>query len=95
MQAPGTTTPLAPARFATVVPEALEASDAVTSVHASTFEMRVAVGDVVGEWLPEVVAEELADPHPLTRRPTIATTAIAPLAQTASTKADRMGAMAG
>jgi hypothetical protein len=92
MQAPGTTTPLAPARFANVVPEALEASEAVTSEHASTFEISVAAEDGVGEWPPDVVADGLDEPHALTRRPT-ATRAIAPLARTVSAKPVRMGAL--
>jgi hypothetical protein len=59
----------------------------VTSVHASTFEISVALGLGVGEGLAEefdeVDDDGLEDPHALTTRPATATRAITPLVETA------------
>ena len=71
---------------------ATDASAAVTSEQASTFEISDAVVDGVGEWLTDEAVDELDDPHPLTRRPTVATRAIAPLTPTVLGTADRIGA---
>jgi hypothetical protein len=74
-----------------VIPAAVEASAAVTSVHASTFEISVALGLGVGEGLAdefEEVDDGLDDPHELTTRPAIAIKAITPLVDTVLTTAD-------
>src|SRR5712692_2221172 len=76
MQAPGICA--AADGFETVTPAALEASATVTSMHASTFEMVLALG--VGVGVTEDFEDELGDPQAPTRRPHIATTAIRPLA---------------
>jgi hypothetical protein len=62
----------------TVTPVAVDASAAVTSLHASTFEIVVALG--VGVGVTEDFEEEPGDPQAPTRRPHIATTAIRPRA---------------
>ena len=77
---------LAPPRLASVLPVVVDASAAVTSVHASTFE--ISFGDGDGEGLLDEAEGEL-DPHAATRRPTTATRAIAVRARA---KADRFGA---
>jgi hypothetical protein len=80
-----------PARFATVVPAAAEASAAVTSVHASTFEICVSLGLGDGDGLAEEfeeVEDGLEDPHELTTRPAIATKAITLLVDTVLITAD-------
>jgi hypothetical protein len=74
MQAPVGVAP-APAKLVTVAPAAVDASEAVTSEHASTFEIRVELGE--GEWLAdEDDAEgELDDPQAAINKPATATSA--------------------
>ena len=56
----------------------------MTSVQASTFEIRVALGLGVGEGLADEFEEDgLEDPHELTTSPAIATNAITPVLITA------------
>lgn len=91
MQAPGICTELVAERSVTVTPAAVEASAAVTSVHASTFEIRVALEFGVGEGLTEEPVEDvdgLEDPHALTTRPAIATRTITLLADAILATAD-------
>jgi hypothetical protein len=77
-----------PARFVTGLPAAVEASAAVTSVHASTFEISVAfelgVGEGLADELEEVddVGEDPQDPHELSTKPTIATRTMTRLVET-------------
>ena len=73
-----------------MVPAAVDASAAVTSVHASTFEISVAFGLCVGEGLADEFEEvdDGLDPHELTTRPAIATKAITPLVDTVLITAD-------
>jgi hypothetical protein len=75
MQAPGIWPP--EARFETVAPAAFEASAAVTSVQASTFEIVVALGVGVGEGVAADFEDDGDDPQ-ATIRPHIATAAIRP-----------------
>src|ERR1700674_75710 len=84
MQAPVGVAP-APPKLVTVAPAAVEASEAVTSLHASTLEISVAweLGD--GEWLPDEEAEgELDDPQAPINRPAAATKAIVPICRTSA-----------
>jgi hypothetical protein len=69
----------------TVSPVAVKTSAMVTSMHASTFEISVALGLGVGEGLgegDEEVEDVLEEPHALTNRPATATRAISPLVET-------------
>jgi hypothetical protein len=50
-------------------------------MHASTFEICVALGVGVGDGVAEAFEEELDDPQALITRPHVATTAIKPLAE--------------
>src|SRR5580693_8293649 len=86
MQAPVGVAP-APPKLVTVAPAALDASEAVTSEHASTFVISAALGD--GEWLPDEDEAEgvLDDPHAEIKRPTAATRAIAPICRTRTSPA--------
>jgi hypothetical protein len=72
--------------LATVVPAAVEASAAVTSVHASTFEISLASGLGDGEWPSDEDEDEaegeLDDPHAAMKRPAAATTANTPIWRT-------------
>jgi hypothetical protein len=69
----------------------------VTSAHASTFEISVALGLGVGEWLAEGVEEvedvleDPQDPHEL--RPASATKATTVLVETVLIAANRIRAM--
>jgi hypothetical protein len=71
------------------------ASVAVTSVHASTFEISVALGLGVGDGLAEEFeeVEDGLDPHELTTRPAIATKVITPLVETVLITADWIQAL--
>src|ERR1700676_5753506 len=84
MQAPVGVAP-APQTLVTAAPAAVEASEAVTSLQASTLEISVAwdLGD--GEWLPDEDAEgELDDPQAPIKRPAAATRAVAPICRTST-----------
>ena len=69
-------------------PVAVKTSAIVTSMHASTLEISVALGLGVGEWLAgefeevEDVGEDPQDPHELNTRPTIASKTTTPLVET-------------
>jgi hypothetical protein len=62
----------------TVNPAALDASDAVTRVQASTLVISFAEGDVAADGLPDEAEGELDDPHAATRRPANTSSAKAP-----------------
>src|ERR1700681_3101788 len=84
MQAPVAVAP-APPKLVTVAPAAVEASEAVTSLQASTLEISVAweLGD--GEWLPDEEAEgEVDDPQAPIKKPAAATRSIAPICRTSA-----------
>jgi hypothetical protein len=74
----------------TVVPAAVEASAAVTSVHASTFEICVSLGLGDGDGLADEFeeVEDGLDPQELTTTPAIATKAITPLVEIVLITAD-------
>ena len=88
-----------PARLVTVNPVAVKTSAIVTSMHASTFEISVALGLGVGEWLSgefEDVEDEVGepqDPHELNTRPTTASKTTTPLVETVLITVDRIRAM--
>jgi hypothetical protein len=67
----------------------------VTNVHASTFEISVALGVGVGDGLAEEFeeVEDGLDPHELTTRPAIATKATTPLVETVLITADWIQAL--
>ena len=81
MQAPVGVAPVPP-KLATVAPAALDASEAVTSEHASTFEISTEVGVGLELELLDDAEGELDDPHAPIKRPTTAPRAIAPLCRT-------------
>jgi hypothetical protein len=64
-------------------------------VHASTFEINVALGLAAGEGLVEEFeeVEDGLDPHELTTRPAIATKATTPLVETVLNTADWIQAL--
>src|ERR1700674_3487762 len=81
MQAPVGVAPVPP-KLTTVAPAALDASEAVTSAHASTFEIRAAVGVGLGVGLLDDPEGALDDPHAPIKRPAAPTRAIAPICRT-------------